>query len=114
MYGFSVRLNFQRRAVLQAGKCVELRGMMITITKTSAICSLGENLDEIFSNAVAGKLTDLKITANLPEIDNEKYNLRCNQILLHCVNQIKPEIETLIKNMTEKNRRGYSNNKHRN
>ena len=92
MYGFSVRLNFQRRAALQAGKCVELRGMMITITKTSAICSLGENLDEIFSNAIAGKLTDLKITAELPEIPDAKYNLRCNQILLHCVNQIKPEI----------------------
>lgn len=102
MYGFSVRLNFQRRAVLQAGKCVELRGMMITITKTSAICSLGENLDEIFSNAAAGNLTDLKITAELPEISDEKYNLRCNQILLHCVNQIKPEIETLIKKYDRK------------
>ena len=102
MYGFSVRLNFQRRAALQAGKCVELRGMMITITKTSAICSLGENLDEIFSNAVAGNLTDLKIAAKLPEITDIKYNLRCNQILLHCVNQIKPEIETLIKKYDRK------------
>lgn len=70
--------------------------MIITITKTSAICSAGENLDEIFSNLAAGKLTDLKITAELPEISDEKYNLRCNQILLHCINQIKPEIEILI------------------
>lgn len=76
--------------------------MIITITKTSVICSLGENLDEIFSNAAAGNLTDLKITAELPEISDEKYNLRCNQILLHCVNQIKPEIETLIKKYDRK------------
>ncbi|HIS36127.1 TPA: hypothetical protein IAC10_05795 [Candidatus Scatousia excrementigallinarum] len=77
--------------------------MIITITKTSAICSAGENLDEIFSNLAAGKLTDLKITAELPEISNEKYNLRCNQILLHCVNQISSEIETLIKKYGRKN-----------
>lgn len=76
--------------------------MMITITKTSAICSLGENLDEIFSNAAAGKLTDLKITAQLPQISDEKYNLRCNQILLHCVNQIKPEIDSLLKKYNRK------------
>lgn len=44
---------------------------MITITKTGAICSLGENLDEIFANACAGKITDFKITADLPVIKNE-------------------------------------------
>lgn len=121
---------------------------MITITKTAAICSLGENLDEIFSNAVAGKLCDLRITADLPEIEKKrerafdeilrsaqndralikiwektistqrikksevtdqsfesptdfgaegkKYDLRCNQILLHCVNQIKPAIDKFL------------------
>ena len=58
------------------------RGKMITITKTTAICSLGENLEEIFSNAAAGKLTDLKIKANLPQILDEKYNIRCNRFLL--------------------------------
>lgn len=75
---------------------------MITITKTSAICSLGENLDEIFSNTVAGKLTDLKIKAKLPEIKEEKYNIRCNQILLHCMNQIKPDIESFINRYDKK------------
>lgn len=69
---------------------------MITITKTSAVCSLGENSDEIFENCTAGKLTDFKITAELPEIFDEKYNLRCNRILLHCVNQIKTDIDILL------------------
>ena len=69
---------------------------MITITKTAAICSLGENLEEIFSNAVAGKLSDLRITAELPEVENKKYDLRCNQILLHCINQIKPDIDKFL------------------
>lgn len=75
---------------------------MITITKTGAICSLGENLDEIFANACAGKITDFKITADLPVIKNEKYNLRCNQILLHCVNQIKSDIEKLLQKYDRK------------
>ena len=70
--------------------------MMITITKTAAICSLGENSDEIFSNAVAGKLCDLRITSELPKIKDDKYNIRCNQILLHCVNQIKPDIDKFL------------------
>ena len=69
---------------------------MITITKTAAICSLGENSDEIFSNAVAGKLCDLRITSELPKIKDDKYNIRCNQILLHCVNQIKPDIDRFL------------------
>lgn len=75
---------------------------MITITKTSAICSIGENLEEIFARASTGKLSDLKITANLPQISDEKYNLRCNRILLHCLNQIKPEVDALIKNYGRK------------
>lgn len=70
---------------------------MITITKTAAICNLGENLKEIFSNAVDGKITDLKISDDLPEIVDEKYNIRSNRILLHCVNQMKSEIDALLK-----------------
>ncbi len=95
--------------------------MMITITKTAAICSLGESLEEIFSNAVAGNLPDLRITADLPEIEEKrevtdqsfesptdfgaegkKYDIRCNQILLHCVNQIRPEIDKLLNKYDKK------------
>lgn len=62
---------------------------MISITKVSAICNLGENLDEIFKNACDGVLLPHKITAELPSIQNEIYNLRCNQILLHLYSQLK-------------------------
>lgn len=110
---------------------------MITITKMAGICCLGENADEIFSNAVAGKLCDLRITADLPKIgekrerafeeifcftqnnkisevtdqslksltnigEEDKYDLRCNQILLHCVNQIKSDIDRFLKKYDKK------------
>lgn len=70
---------------------------MLNITKTAAICNLGENLDEIFQNIIAGKLTDFKIHTPLLEIEEKKYNIRCNKMLLNCINQIKPELDTLVK-----------------
>lgn len=75
---------------------------MITITKTSAVCSLGENPEEIFSNGIAGILPELKITADLPLIEDDKYNIRCNRLLLHCVNQIKSDIEKFLKKYDRK------------
>lgn len=66
------------------------------ITDFSAICNLGDNICEIFQNATNGKLRNFSINSPLPEIKNEKYNIRCNQILLHCVNQIKNSINDLI------------------
>ena len=69
----------------------------IFITKTSAICCLGEDIREIFKNALNGVVSEHKITADLPQISEHDYNLRCNQILLHCVNKMRPEIDNLIK-----------------
>ncbi len=69
---------------------------MITITKTTAISSLGENLDEIFNSASAGIFKGMKITADLPVIKNPEFNSRCNRILLHCINQMKDELDALI------------------
>lgn len=69
----------------------------IFITKKAAICGLGKDIKEIFNNALKGEITPHKINAQLPEINDTAYNLRCNQILLHCVNQIKGDIENLIK-----------------
>ena len=66
------------------------------ITEVSAICNLGGSLDEIFKNAVDGVLSDFRIDRQLPEINDEKYNLRCNKILLYCVNQLDKEIKTLV------------------
>lgn len=37
-----------------------------------------------------------KINTSLPEIEDEKYNIRCNRILLHCLEQIKPEVDKAI------------------
>ncbi len=70
---------------------------MIRITKAAAICNLGENLEEIFQNIIDGKIVDFKITTLLPEIHKEVYNIRCNRMLLHCLNKIQPDIEKLIK-----------------
>lgn len=70
---------------------------MINITKTVAICNLGESVDSIFKNAVEGVLIPHKITFELPQIDNKEDNLRCNKILLHLFNQIKNDIEVKIK-----------------
>lgn len=69
---------------------------MIKITKADAICNLGENLDEIFVNLLKGKLVDFKITTPLPVIMQDIYNIRCNRMLLHCINKIQPEIDQLI------------------
>ncbi|MBP3924037.1 hypothetical protein J6E39_02200 [bacterium] len=60
----------------------------ILITQTSAICNLGENISEIFKNAVEGKIFPHKITAELPQIEDKNYDIRCNRILLHCLNNL--------------------------
>lgn len=75
---------------------------MIKITKVAAICNLGNNLDEIFHNILSAKLTEFKISSPLPQINDEKFNLRCNQLLLHCINQIKPDINNFIKRYNPK------------
>lgn len=69
----------------------------IFITKTSAICCLGDDIGEIFENASNGVIRPHKIYSELPAIENPDYNLRCNKILLHCVNNMRKEIEDLIK-----------------
>ena len=69
------------------------------ITDFSAICNLGESREEIFTNARDGILYDFKIDTELPEITDENYNLRCNRILLHCVNQLRDKINLLIQNI---------------
>ena len=85
----------------------------IYINSYSAICNLGANIEQIFlntqnrdkdfftldSNVIKGEPFYFgKINSNLPEIENnEKYNLRCNRILLHCAKQIEKDITSAIK-----------------
>lgn len=66
---------------------------MINITKVSAVCNLGKNLDEIFARALNGEIVEQKINFELPQIDDEAYNLRCNQILLHLYNQLNFDVK---------------------
>ncbi len=75
---------------------------MINITNAAAICNLGENLDEIFTNIIEGKIVDFKVSATLPVIDYDCYDIRCNRMLLHCINQIKQDINELIKTYGKK------------
>ena len=68
----------------------------IYITDYNAICNLGNNIDRIFENAVKGDTDFLtldnelikgkefyfgKINAELPIIEAENFNLRCNRLL---------------------------------
>lgn len=69
---------------------------MMIITDFSAVCNLGESPEEIFNNACRGVLREFRIDAKLPVISDENYNLRCNRILLHCVNRLKDKIDLLI------------------
>lgn len=71
---------------------------MIKITKTAAICNMGDNLEEIFQNIVAGKLCDFKIKSCLPTVDD----LRCNNMLVHCVTQMQQEVNDLIQKYGKK------------
>lgn len=83
----------------------------IYITGYEAICNLGNNMDEIFQNALKASnefltpdtdfLPDCtfyfgKVTAELPEIQETDYNLRVNRLLLNVMNNMRPEIEQLL------------------
>ena len=83
----------------------------ISITKYSAICNLGSNIDEIFHNAIFGqrkfKFLDNVIKGKvfpfgiveteLPNIEKEEFNIRGNGMVLHCLINMKEEINNLLK-----------------
>jgi len=83
----------------------------VYITKYNAICNLGTNIEEIFVKALNGDSSCFeldnsiinegsfyfgKVKNKLPKIIYGDYELRCNQLLLHCCNQIQTEIDVLI------------------
>lgn len=85
----------------------------IYINSYNAICNLGKNIEEIFSNVVIGKNNFFtfderivkgevfpfgRVNGNLPIINDEKYNLRCNRMLLHCLELMSNDINVLLKN----------------
>ena len=83
----------------------------ISITKYSAICNLGNSIDEIFDNALLGwrnfsfsdnviqdKVFPFGIVkTELPDIEKEEFNIRGNRMVLHCLNSMKEEINSLLK-----------------
>ena len=83
----------------------------IYITGYEAICNLGNNMDEIFHNAIKASneflIPDMeflpnhtfyfgKVLAELPEIQDTDYDLRVNRLLLHVMNNMRPELEKLL------------------
>ena len=73
--------------------------MTMEILNYNAICNLGANIDEIFVNAINGEnnLFEIskdiikgknvrvgRINTDLEKIEDEKFNLRCNQLILTC------------------------------
>ncbi len=84
----------------------------VYINAYSAISSIGDDISTMFKNAINEDSEFLtlddsivkgssfyfgKIKTELPRIQDFKYNLRCNRILLHCYNQIKDKIDNAIK-----------------
>ena len=83
----------------------------ISITSYDAICNLGNNIDEIFENALKGSneflspLEDIvkdkkfyfgKVNCDLPQIKDERFNLRVNRLLLHLLNNMEENLEQLF------------------
>lgn len=80
-----------------------------------AICNLGNNTEEIYLNAILGndkcfedtdefikerKIHVGKIKSELPEIESDNFNIRCNRLLLKNLELIKDKILSLPKDRT--------------
>ncbi len=83
----------------------------IFITDFAVTCNLGANKQEIYENAIRGDSSHFtfsedfvkgaifplgKINIDLPKISDENFNIRCNKLLLKCLQEIN------IKRITEK------------
>ena len=83
----------------------------VYINAYSAVANTGDNISCMFQNilkegtgflapddsVVKGSSFYLgRIKTELPKIKDEKYNLRCNRILLYCVEQIKDKIDAAV------------------
>ena len=92
----------------------------VYINAYSAISNLGDDISSIFKNALDENLNFLtlddtvirgssfyfgKIKTELPKIDNPKYSIRCNSILLHCLSKIEDKIVSALSKY-DKNRIG--------
>lgn len=84
----------------------------ILINGYSCICNAGGDINEIFDNLINQNTSLLKkrediikgssfyfgtAEKNLPEIKDERYNTRCNRLLLYCAECLDDKIKDLIK-----------------
>ncbi|MCD7879713.1 MAG: hypothetical protein LUG16_07265 [Candidatus Gastranaerophilales bacterium] len=92
--------------------------MSVCITKYDAICNLGNSINEIYINAIKGvsdcfETSDTvlgnqntrlaRIKSQLPNIDNEFFNTRCNQLILKVLELVKDKINAIIQNYGKDN-----------
>ena len=83
----------------------------VYINSYSAVSNLGDDISSMFFHALDDRSNFLtlddtvirgepfyfgEIKTSLPKIDDEKYNTRCNSILLHCFGKIENEINTAL------------------
>lgn len=78
--------------------------MSISVTSYEALCNLGNNIDEIYQNALVGNSSCFndkrlgEIHCELPIIQNPDYNIRCNQLLLKTMELIEDKVTQLLAN----------------
>lgn len=83
----------------------------VYINSYSAVSNLGDDISSMFFHALDDRSNFLtlddtvirgepfyfgEIKTSLPKINDEKYNTRCNSILLHCFGKIENEINTAL------------------
>ena len=85
--------------------------MSIKITAYEAVCNLGLNINEIFNRALNGENNHFaidetmikncslrlgKIIRDFPEINDVNYNIRCNKLINHVLNNLEKQISNLF------------------
>ena len=86
--------------------------MTLKITAYEALCNLGGSIEEIYQKAIIGNtkcFEDLKgilkencvhmglIKSDLPNINNDDFNIRCNRFLLKNIELLQNEITRILK-----------------
>lgn len=91
--------------------------MGVYITEFNACCNLGSNINDIYRQAIQGKnkfksVQDLLLNktvrlacvdTDLPQINIDIFNTRCNQLILHNLLQLKEKIEQIKSKYSEEN-----------
>lgn len=73
--------------------------MNLYLTSLGIISYLGDGIEETLHNAIHGKNGPIK--AELPEIYDDFYNTRCNQLIHHCYFQIERDIDKIKKKYSQ-------------